>query len=72
MDFRDKRGRYLFQDIKDGVKAIDRVWVLYIWSKGDTGRLTRHLAYIRKVKVKGEVFYVYSDFMPATPVWMKQ
>jgi hypothetical protein len=31
----------------------------------------RHLEYVRKIKVDGEVFYVGAGFAPATPIWMK-
>lgn len=70
--FCDKTGRNIYQQIADGLKDKDRMWLLYIWPAGDAGRLARHMMYVRKVRVDDEVFYVSVTFVPATPVWMKR
>jgi hypothetical protein len=70
--FRDKTGRNIYAQITKGLEKKDRMWLLYIWPKGDASRLARHMMYVRKVKADGEVFYVSANFVPATPVWMKQ
>lgn len=70
-DFRDKSGRNPYAEITEGLKSADRMWLSYIWPKGDRDRLARHLMYVRKVTVDGEIFYVTATFVPATPVWMK-
>ena len=72
LDFRDKTGRNISAEIAAGLKDKDRMWLLYIWPKGEAGRLARHMMYVRKVTVEGEVFHVSASFAPATPVWMKQ
>ncbi len=72
LDFRDKTGRNIYSQFTEGLKHKDRMWLLYIWPKGEAGRLARYVMYVRKVKVGGEEFYVSASFAPATPVWMKQ
>ena len=72
LDFHDKTGRYIAREILKGLNKTDRIWTFFIWPKGDVNRLTRHLMYVHKVKVGGEVFYVAAYFAPVTPVWMKQ
>ena len=70
-NFRDKSGRNPYAEIAEGLEGADRMWLSYIWPKGNLGRMARHLMYIRKVSVDGEIFYVSGTFVPATPVWMK-
>jgi signal transduction histidine kinase len=72
LNFCDKTGRYITKETINGLRDKDRMWILYIWPKNNPNQLARHLAYTRKVKVGDEVFYVGSDFTPATPIWMKQ
>ena len=72
LGFRDKTGRYIIRDMLEGLQTTDRLWMFFIWPKGDVNRLTRHLMYAHKVNIAGEIFYVTSYFAPATPVWMKQ
>lgn len=70
-NFRDKSGRVPYAEITESLQNADRMWLSYIWPKGDRDRLARHLMYARKVTVDGEIFYVSATFVPATPVWMK-
>jgi signal transduction histidine kinase len=72
LSFYDKTGRNIYAQITEGIKEKDRMWLMYIWPKGDAHRLARHMMYVRKVMADGEVFYVSANFVPATPVWMKQ
>ncbi len=71
-NFRDATGRNIFAEMAQGLKEKDRIWLLYLWPRGDAGHLARHLVYARKVKVEDEEFCVSVTFVPATPVWMKQ
>ena len=71
-DFRDMTGRNISMEIAAGLKDKDRIWLLYIWPKGEAGRLARHVMYVRKVTVEGKVFFVSASYVPATPVWMRQ
>lgn len=72
MDFCDKAGKYAIRDAIEALKKTDRIWLLYIWTKGNSSQIERRLLYIRKINAGNEVFYIYSDYAPATPVWMKQ
>ncbi|MCX5751799.1 MAG: cache domain-containing protein [Candidatus Saganbacteria bacterium] len=72
LNFRDMTGKYVSKDIRVGLTNKDRMWMLYIWPKGEGNRPARYLAYIRKVQVGNEVFYVASDYVPAMPIWMKR
>jgi len=69
--FRDKSGRAPYAEITEGLKSTDRMWISYIWPKGNLGRMARHLMYVRKVVADGELFYVSGTYVPAMPVWMK-
>jgi hypothetical protein len=71
MQYRDYAGRHISQEIRGLLKDRDSTWTLYIAPKTSTGRPVRHLEYVRKIKVDGEVFYVGAGFAPATPIWMK-
>lgn len=68
---RDKTGKNIADEIFKGLKDKDRLWVSAIWPKGDTGRLARHMIYVRKVAVGGETFYVFAAIAAAKPIWMK-
>ena len=70
-NFRDKSGRNPYAEIAEGLKSTDRMWLSYIWPKGNLGRMARHLMYVRKVVADGELFYVSGTYVPAMPVWMK-
>jgi hypothetical protein len=71
-NFTDKTGRNIYSEVAEGLKSKDRMWLLYIWPKGDVGRLARHMMYVRRVDADGETFYISVSFVPATPVWMKR
>jgi len=71
-NFVDKTGRNITQEVVNGLKNKDCTWIMYIWPSGDANRLARHMLYVRKIKIDNEIFYVYADLVPATPIWMKR
>ncbi len=71
-DMLDMTGRNISLEVATGLKNKDRMWLSYIWPKGEAGRPARHVMYVRKVIVEGKLFYVSASYAPATPVWMKQ
>lgn len=72
LGIRDIRGEPFVKAAIEILKQKDRIFKVYVWLKGDTHRTERRLLYIRRIKIGGEVFYVASDFAPATPIWMKR
>ena len=70
-DLVDKTGKKVGNEAVIALKDKDRVWVSYVWPKEDVAKLSRKLLYIRRVRVRGEDYFVYMDFFPALPIWMK-
>lgn len=69
---RDKSGRAFTIEAKKKLENVDQLWLQYSWIRADTKRPARKLAYIRKIRVEGKVYYVMGDFFPPTPIWMRQ
>lgn len=67
----DKAGRNIGRDAEKNLRNKDRIWMSYLWPKEDPRHFTRKLAYIRKIEVEGETLFVFMDFFPTLPVWMK-
>ncbi|MCE1227317.1 MAG: cache domain-containing protein [Geobacteraceae bacterium] len=69
-NFKDAIGRPVMKEIIAKLQTHDEAWVQYLWPKPGAARLSRKLAYVRKVRVDGETLFVGSDFFLATPIWM--
>lgn len=67
----DKAGRNVGQEAARNLQDKDRLWTSYLWPKDSPAHLSRKLAYIRKVQIEHETFYILMDFFPALPIWMK-
>jgi hypothetical protein len=69
-DFRDLTGRNISAEMAAGLKTKDRMWLLYIWPRGEAHRPARHMMYTRKVILDEQEYYVSATYVPASPVWM--
>lgn len=70
-NFRDAIGRPVMKEIIAKLQTHDEAWVQYLWPRPGAARLSRKLAYVRKVRIGGETLFVGSDFFLATPIWMR-
>jgi len=70
-NFRDINGRAIVKEVQEQLKYTDSMWVSFLWHKYNNQPPSRMLAYIRKIRVGNEIFFVYETFTPAKPIWMK-
>jgi len=70
-NFKDAIGRPVMTEIISKLQTHDEAWVQYLWPRPGAARLSRKLAYVRKVRIGGETLFVGSDFFLATPIWMR-
>lgn len=70
-DFHDITGRVVFDEVAKTLQYTDRGWHAFLWSQYENNMPVRMLLYVRKVKVGNEEFFLYGDFYPAKPIWMK-
>jgi len=71
MNFIDKSGKNIGKEVFNALQTKDEQWISYLWPKGETQRLTRKIAYIRKINLDNECHYVIMDYFPSIPIWMK-
>lgn len=67
----DKSGKNIGEQTRRALANKDRIWISYLWPKGEEHHLARKLLYVRKIDLGNETFYLWMDFFPAMPVWMK-
>lgn len=70
-NFHDVTGRMVLEKIRQDLQYKDRVWDAFLWPQYESDVPSRMLLYVRKVKIGDEVFFVYGNFFPIKPVWMK-
>ena len=70
--FRDAIGRPVMKEIINKLQKEDEAWVQYLWPRPGAVVPSRKLAYVRKVRIGAETFFVGSDFFLASPIWMRQ
>jgi signal transduction histidine kinase len=71
IEFQDAVGFFPFKTALQKLEHADEAWVQYLWPKPGSSTPSRKLIYVRKVKVGDEVFIVGSDFLLATPIWLR-
>jgi len=68
---KDAAGHYVVKEMLHRLENSDTAWVQYMLPKPGASMPSRKLAYLRKVKVNGEILIVGADCFQATPIWMK-
>jgi signal transduction histidine kinase len=71
MGFQDALGLPVFAELFEKLKTADQAWIEFLWPRAGGGSLARRLMYVRRTRVGGEEFIVGSDFVAATPIWMR-
>lgn len=69
--FRDAVGLEPVAELLDKLATDDSAWVQYLWRPPGQSILARKLIYARKVTIDGKTLIVGSDYVLATPIWMK-
>jgi len=69
--FQDAVGMHPVVVLLDKLGQVDDAWVQYLWLPAGEVGLRRKLIYARKVTIDGKVLIVGSDFLLATPIWMR-
>lgn len=69
--FHDVSGKIVFDEVAKTLQYADRGWHSFLWAQYENNMPVRMLLYVRKVKVGDEEFFLYGDFYPASPIWMK-
>lgn len=68
---KDAAGHHMVKEMLHRLQNRDTAWVQYMLPKPGSTMPSRKLAYLRRVKVNGEILIVGADFFQATPIWMK-
>jgi signal transduction histidine kinase len=71
-NFRDFMGRSVVEEVGEQLQHTDRTWVTVLIPSFGTNKPIKLLAYVRKIQVGEESFFVYSTLSPPKPVWMKE
>ncbi len=71
LDLKDTRERYLVREMIEKLKTRDSAWVSYMLPRPGQVKSSRKTAYIRKVKIDGQLYIVGSAIFSADPIWLK-
>jgi len=69
--FRDAVGLAPIAALLDKLTGSDAAWVQYLWRPPGEATLARKLIYGRKVTIDGTTMIVGTDYLLATPIWMR-
>lgn len=70
-NFHDVTGQMVLEKVEQDLRHQDRVWDAFLWPQYVTNIPAPMLLYVRKIKVGDETFFVYGNFFPIKPIWMK-
>jgi len=59
-NLRDSMGRYFIKDMMAALEKTDSIWIDYMWPKPRQMAPSKKSAYVRKISMGNEVFYVGS------------
>lgn len=59
-DLKDVTGRYFIRDMMKALEGADSVWIDYMWPKPRQAAPSKKIAYVKKVTVNKETYYVGS------------
>lgn len=69
--FRDAVGLRPIAELLDKLATDESAWVQYLWRPPGQATLARKLIHARKIAVDGKTLIVGSDYLLATPIWMR-
>lgn len=70
LNFKDAAGRLFIREVLNRIKGKETAWGMYMWPRPGEATPSKKLMYLRRVRVKDQVYLVGSDLFKASPVWM--
>lgn len=59
-DLKDSTGKYFIRDMMKALDSADSIWIEYMWPKPRQAASSKKIAYVKKVVINREIYYVGS------------